>query len=196
MPKCLWINEVGLTAVASTFSHTYEYRTYRYSVSFPPPLCVFISCALTLAYQPRSTGHDLSLRQQREREQERERGHGMGEMAVLFCWCRNFQSRPSWPKGFKFLLLNTSAVFTKSLKQMPRAHQLPLAQPGVGFKRASCAKAKQKPSDFSVISPRRWSNGLAHAGRWWLWWCQSKRAQSGFGGVQSGGVVGGWGWRE
>lgn len=157
-------------------------------------LCLFPSSTLgfylvffdSVAYQPRSTGHDLSLRQQRERE----RDHGMGGMAVLFCWCRNVQSSPSLLKGFKFLLLNTSAVFTKSLKQMPMAHQLPLVQPGVGFKRAACAKAKQKPSDFSVISPRRWSNGLAHAGRWWLWWCQSKRAQSGFGGVQSGGGLG------
>lgn len=85
----------------------------------------------------------------------------------------------------QFLLLNESAFYTESLKQIPMSHQLPLIQPEVGFKRTSCAKAKQKRFDFHVISPCWWSNGLAHAGWWWLWWCQSKRAQSGFGGVQS-----------
>lgn len=53
----------------------------------------------------------------------------------------------------QILLLNQSAVDTKSLKQMPVSHQLPLAQAEVGFKRTTCAKAKQKHFDFRVISP-------------------------------------------
>lgn len=194
IPKCPWVTEASPTAVASTFSHAYEYRTYRYSVSFPPPppsvsLCFYLVFSDCIAYQHRSTGHDLSLRQKKARERPWNRMGCDGSFILLM---QGLSEQSLFTKGMQvqFLLLNKSAFYTKSLKQIPMSHQLSLVQAEVGFKRASCAKAKQKHFDFHVIPPCCWSSGPAHAGWWWLWWCQSKRAQSGFGGVQS--EEGGW----
>lgn len=167
-------------------------------------LCLFLSSTLcfylvfsdSVAYQPRSTGDDLSLRQQRERERERPRDGRDGSF-ILLTQKLSEQSLVTEGIRVRFLLLNTSAVFTKSLKQMPMAHQLPLVQPGVGFKRASCAKAKQKPSDFSVIPPLpliQWSSPCRpmmtvvmseQKSSKRLWWGAERRGGGGVGGEES-----------
>lgn len=74
-----------------------------------------------------------------------EKVHGLGQAGgfILLMW--GFSERSVFTKGIRawFLLLNASAVNTRRYKKIPVAHQLPLVYPEVGFKRASCGKAKQ-----------------------------------------------------
>lgn len=112
---------------------------------------VFISCSLTVSHT--STDHDLSLRQKKKaRERPWDRMGCDGSFILLM---QGLSEQSLFTKGMQvqFLLLNKSAFYTKSLKQIPMSHQLSLVQAEVGFKRASCAKAKQKHFDFHVIPP-------------------------------------------
>lgn len=121
----------------------------------PPPLsvtlCFYLVFSDCMAYQHRSRVHDLSARQRKKPEKD----YGMGWDGSFILLMQGLSGQSLFTKGrqVQILLLNESAVYTKSLKQMPVSHQLPLAQAEVGFKRTSCAKAKQKRFDFGVISP-------------------------------------------
>lgn len=99
IPKLLRVTAVGLTAVALTFSHTYEYRTYRYSVCFPPrSLCFYLTFSDSVTYQHRSTGHDLSLRQQKDRGGERERPRDGAEWQFYSADAETFRVVPLYQR--------------------------------------------------------------------------------------------------
>lgn len=154
-------------------------------VVFSSTLCVsvFISCSLAVSH----TSTDPQVMTSDWDNKKLEKDHRMRRDGSFILLMQGLSQQSLFTKGMQvqFLLLNESAFYTKSLEQVPMSHQLALAQADVSLKRAPCAKSKQKRFDFHVISPCCWSNGLARAGWWWVWWCQSKRAQSGFGGVQS-----------
>lgn len=87
-------------------------------------------------------------------------------------------------------LLNASPVYTRSLKQTSLSCELPFFFILRWVFRVSVAPRPDLSALICVQSPPcHWPNGLARPDWWWAWWCQSKRAQSGFGGVQSGGGV-------
>lgn len=83
----------------STLSHTYRY-TFNLFILNSLCLFVFLSCSLTLTHVSTDpqvmTSHLQQLRTKRWRVSQG------GRMAVLFCWCREFESSPSAPKGRQY----------------------------------------------------------------------------------------------
>lgn len=137
-----------------SLTHTNTVHTGTLSV-FLPALCVFISRSLTLSHTSTDPQVMTSHLDNKKIEGERERDHGMGQDGSFILLMQRLSEQSLFTKGIQvcFLLLNASAVFTTSLKQLPIAHQLPLVHPEVGLKRASCAKSQTKAFWFSCNPP-------------------------------------------
>lgn len=62
-------------------------------------LSAFIWCSLTVWHTSTDPGFMTS---QPDKEKSQRKTMGWDGMAVLFCWCRDFQGSPSLPKGGKY----------------------------------------------------------------------------------------------
>lgn len=119
-----------------------------------------------------------------------------GRVAVLFCWCRAFQSSPSAPEGYQytFCFSKHQLFIARSMKQTSPSCALPFSVILRWFSESVLCQGQAKVLWFASNLPP-----VTHLMVWPMptdddWWCQSKRAQSGFGGVRSGGGGVGWGW--
>lgn len=98
VPKGFGVKESRLRADCPTRRHSLTHTDTLLIFSFLTSLslCFYLMFSDSNTCQHRSTGHDLSLTTTRNKKMESEPG---GRMAVLFCWCREFQSSLSAPKG-------------------------------------------------------------------------------------------------
>lgn len=102
-------------------SLTHANSEHTGTLSLPPPLSVTLcSCVVfsdCMAYQRRSRVHDLSARQQKSQRKTM----GWDGMAVLFCWCRDFQGSPSLPKGgkYRFCFLTNRPLTQRAWNKCP-----------------------------------------------------------------------------
>lgn len=134
IPKCPWVTEASPTAVAFTFSHTHTNTVCTGTLCrfHPHSLClfVFISCSLTVSH----TSTDPQVMTSHSDNKKIEKDHRMDWDSSFILLMQGFSEQPLFTKGMQvqFLLLNESAFYTKSLKQIPMPHQLPLVQPEVG----------------------------------------------------------------
>ena len=92
-----------------------------------------------------------------------------------------------------FLFVKASAVYTRSMKQTSPSCASPFSILR-WFSESVLCQGLAKVLWFACNPPP-----VTHLMVWPMptdddWWCQSKRAQSGFGGVRSGGGGVGWGW--
>lgn len=123
---------------------------YRF---LPHSLCPFVFISRSLTVSHAST--DPQVMTSHSDNKKIEKDHRMDWDSSFILLTQGLSELSLFTKGMQvqFLLLNESAFYTKSLKQILMSQQLPFVQPEVGFKRASCAKAKQKCFDVHLISP-------------------------------------------
>lgn len=126
-PKCFRVTESRLSDT-STLSHRYAYILCLRFVLDSLRLFVFISCSLTLTHVSTDLQVMTSLLQQlRTKRWKASLGRWRAVVVVFFLLIQRVSEQFFCTKGMSvyFLLLNTSPVHTRSLKQTSLSCELP-----------------------------------------------------------------------